>query len=273
MFDHKIIVFSDIHIVEEGQKILGLDTLVQFETGLRHALKKQPDVDRIMIVGDLTHHGRIPQYERLKELLDQIDLPIHLMLGNHDRRDTFLEVFPDAPVADGFVQEVIDLGETHLITLDTLDGPPYREGHHAGRLCQKRLDWLDGMLTKAGGKPVILFAHHPPYKTGFPGMDRIRLLNDDELLDLILAHQNVTMMINGHVHRTISGQVRGIPYAMFKGPSHQMPMDMKGTSSASSVIEPGAYGILCLAGSDVVVHTEDFEIAAQSEVTLDPHSC
>ncbi len=257
MFDHKIIVFSDLHIVEEGETILNLDPLERFDRAVKQARATHPDADRIMIVGDLTHHGRPEQYLRLKEYLETVDLPIHLMMGNHDRRAAFQDVFTNAPNAAGFVQERVDLGATLLITLDTLDGPPYRDDHHAGKLCAKRLDWLDAQLSAAAGKCVILFFHHPPYHVGFPGMDRIRLLDDDVVLEMINRHGNVALMVNGHVHRTISGVARGVPFTMFKSPCHQMPMRMTEQSSSSSIDEPGAYGLLCLSADAVVVHTQD----------------
>lgn len=268
MFDHKMIVMSDIHMVEAGERIIGLDPFTRFEAALAHALATHPDAKGLLMVGDLTHHGTVPEYTRLKAALAEITTPIHLMLGNHDRRDAFHQVFGGV----GFVQDVIDLGDTRIIMLDTLDGPPYPAGHHAGRLCADRLDWLEAQLTAAQGLRVVLAFHHPPYDVGFPGMDRIKLQDADAFLDILERHGNVALMINGHVHRTISGQARGIPFVMFKSPCHQMPMLMAGKTSSSSVDEPGAYGLLCLSADDIVVHTEDFAIAASITPTDDGHS-
>lgn len=256
MFDQKIITFSDLHIVEEGESIIGLDPMERFERGLAHALYVHPDADRVLIVGDLTHHGRIAQYERLKAALADAPIPVHLTLGNHDRRDEFREVFGGT----GFAQESVDLHGLRLILLDTLDGPPYPEKHHAGRLCEDRLAWLETELA-ASEVPAILAFHHPPYDVGFPGMDAIKLMNADDLARVIETSGKVAHLINGHVHRTISGQWRGTPYAMFKSPCHQMPMLMKGTNSSSSTDEPGAYGIICTNGTEIIIHTEDFDIA------------
>lgn len=260
MFDQKIICFSDVHCVEPGEHIIGLDPVARFERGLAHALSVHPDADRVLIVGDLTHHGRIAQYERLARALAAVEIPVHLTLGNHDRRDAFRDVFGGA----GFAQEVVDLGAMRLITLDTLDGPPYPDGHHAGRLCEERLEWLEVQL-RGDARPVVLAFHHPPYDVGFPGMDRIKLQNPDDLSAVLERSGSVAHLINGHVHRTISGQWRGIPYAMFKSPAHQMPMLMAGTKSSSSTDEPGAYGIICTSGTDITIHTEDFDLAGTAQ--------
>ncbi len=265
MFDQKIICFSDTHFVEHGETIIGIDPVARFERGLNHALATHPDADRVMIVGDLTHHGRPAQFERLKAALAGVDLPLHLTLGNHDRRDAFRTVFGGA----GFAQEVVDLGGLNLVLLDTLDGPPYPDGHHAGRLCAERLAWLEDQLSRSA-KPVILALHHPPFDVGFPGMDAIKLLNAGDLAQILDRAGNVIHIISGHVHRTISGQWLGIPYAIFKSPAHQMPMLMEGTKSSSSTDEPGAYGIICTKGTDITIHTEDFDIAGAA--TDDAHS-
>ena len=51
-----------------------------------------------------------------------------------------------------------------------------------------------------------------------------------------------------------------------------MPMDMHTTSSALSVAEPGAYGIVLLRPEGVVVHSDDFTLAEVTPVGADPRS-
>ncbi len=36
-------------------------------------------------------------------------------LGNHDQRENFCAVFPEVPVADGFIQYALDLGDLRLL--------------------------------------------------------------------------------------------------------------------------------------------------------------
>ncbi|WP_261391107.1 metallophosphoesterase [Roseovarius atlanticus] len=100
----KIVVFTDIHFVPEGETIIGLDPAARFAQGLAHAQKHHPDAARIVITGDLTHHGTDPEYRRLQAALADVQIPVSLMLGNHDRRGPFRSVFTDAPqTPEGFV--------------------------------------------------------------------------------------------------------------------------------------------------------------------------
>lgn len=260
----KILIFTDIHIRPEGQTIIGLDPLVRFQTGLAHALRVHRDADHLIITGDLGHSGRVEEYQRVKAALAEVNIPVTLMLGNHDNREAFLEVFPDTPrLASGHIQRAFDLGHHRLITLDTLDGPPFRRDLHSGFLCQDRLDWLDDVLAQAPDRRTLLFTHHPPYSVGFPGMDSIRLKNDISLLTLLKRHPQVCHIFSGHVHRTVSGNINGLAFSMFKSTCHQMPMILAGDSESYSVDEPGAYGMVLLAPDSVIVHSEDFELAQE----------
>lgn len=269
----KILVFSDIHYQDPGETIIGLDPRERFETALAHALAHHPDATRIVLLGDLTHHGRPVQYQSLRESLQATDLPITFLMGNHDRRDAFLQVFPGADVTpSGHVQSTHDLGGTHLITLDTLDGPPYPEALHSGRLCQARLDWLETALAAAGDAQVLLAMHHPAFLTGFTGMDEIRLLDDARFWDILQASPSPIHMLCGHVHRTISGHARGVPFSILKSTCHQMPMMLGVEGSSHSTDEPGAYGIIAMMDDQIIVHTEDFALAALATPTSDPSS-
>lgn len=252
----KVLIFTDLHIVPEGETIIGIDPAARFAEALDHAQTHHPYATRIILTGDLTHYGTVPEYERLRHLLSKAARPVHMTLGNHDRRDAFYQVFPEAARDGSFANEVIPLADATLILIDTLDDPQTRDRPHKGYLCDARLEWLQQQL--AVSDRAIIAMHHPPAPVHFPGMDRIALDNGAEFLSIVAKSGKVAQMIFGHVHRTISGQMQGIPFSIFKSPTHQMPMDMHGTASSSSVDESGAYGILCIGPDTIVVHTEDF---------------
>lgn len=262
----KLLVFTDLHIVPQGETIIGLDPLARFSDGLDHALSRHPDAERIIITGDLTHSGTSIEYMRLHQVLAECPIPIHMTLGNHDRRAAFRVAFPDAPIINGgFVQDVVDLDNTRLILLDTLDEAA--PDLHSGYLCADRLDWMDQAISSAGDRRVMVFLHHPPILTGFPGMDSIGLRNRTELATRLSAHKAVVQIIAGHIHRTIHGsltltQERQIPVAMLKSPCHQMPMNLKTDDHHLSIDEPGAYGIVLSTDDGIVVHSEDFTLSA-----------
>lgn len=250
----KVIVMTDIHITEKENEIIGLDPLKRFQLVYDAALRDHPDAAHMILMGDLTHHGKISQYQRLREALHNCKVPVLPMLGNHDIRENFRDVFPDAPTDNtGFVQEIIDLPDHRLIALDTKDGP---FGYHAGRLCPDRMAWFAAALKGANGRIPLVFMHHPPFKTGIIGMDNINLTNGDEVLDLLAQYPKAHLFC-GHIHRTISGSTRGVAWTMFKSPCHQGVLDLRTPDSSLSIDEYGAYGLLILSSEGVIAHSQD----------------
>lgn len=267
----KILVFTDLHMLPEGRHIIGLDPEARLRPGLDHAARMHPDADRVILTGDLTHYGDEASYQRLKRVLAGFPLPVSITIGNHDDRRNFIRHFPEERLDEhGFVQQVLDFADLRAVILDSnLDVERGHPDHAAGRLCDKRLEWLDRQLAAAGGKPVVIFMHHPPHDTGFKGMDAIKLENGEAFYDLIARHGNVRQIVAGHVHRTISGSHRGIPFAVFKSPLHQQPTPFEVYDTDTSVDEPGAYGILLTTPHGLLVHTEDYEIAEKARRAVD----
>ncbi len=255
----RILIFTDLHYVAEGGRIGHLDPDARFREGLAHALAQFPEAERIVVTGDLAHHGLPEEYAQLSAALAQCPLPVHLMIGNHDRRASFAAAFPDAPrTPEGHMQQVIDTGDTRLILLDTVD-----DGRHEGILCDARLGWLDAALATAEGRPTVVFMHHPPMSVGFAAMDAIGLANRAEFLALLKRRASTCQIVAGHVHRTISGAAGGIATTILKSPCHQSPILQPGMDAHTSIDEPGAYGILYLGDEGPVVHSEDFGIGAR----------
>ncbi len=258
----KILFISDPHICAPGQKIIGLNPSERLQEVLTTATAAHPDAAALVLLGDLTHHGHPDEYQELQRILADVQVPIIPMIGNHDRRDVFLAQFPDAPrTTTGHIQHWRDIGHHRLITMDSLDGPPYPKGHHAGLLCLDRLAFLEDALTTRKGRHAIVCIHHPPFETGVIGMDRIMLANGAAVLDLLAHHGNLHLVC-GHLHQTISGNTRGVPWTVLKSPCHQGVVELVKPTSNLSTDEPGAYGLALLARDGVIVHSVDVDTGA-----------
>lgn len=260
----KLIVLTDLHITPPHETILGISPLKRLRAAVDHINQHHADASRIVITGDITHYGDVASYRFAKGEIDRLVAPKTILIGNHDRRSIFAEVFDDVPLdAFGFVQSVVDIGGWRLISLDTLNGPPYEDSDvHHGILCSRRIAWFEHSLKTADGRQVIVFMHHPPHEVGFRGMDAIRLGNDTAFYRVVEQHRCVRHIVCGHIHRTISGSVRGIGFSIFKSPVHQQPMDFGSGDTSASIAEPAAYGILFASANSVLSHTEDYELSA-----------
>lgn len=260
----KLLAFTDIHLKPEGETIIGIDPFTRLRDALAHGLRRHKDVARIILMGDLANSGRPAEYARLRTLLADCPVPVTLMPGNHDDRDALVEAFDLPRDENGFVQSVIDTPTHRVICLDTVFGTKYLSFASLGQYDAPRQDWLRAELARSD-KPVLLFAHHPPMRVGFAGMDEIRL-RDDDAFAAILEGSPVQHIICGHVHRTISGHWRGHGYTILKSTCHQMPLALENRDLSLSTDEPGAYGIVLLDEDGVTVHSEDFELASDEFV-------
>ncbi len=252
----KLLVMTDLHLTPGAERIIGLDPLERLLASLDHAAETHADAERLILSGDLTHYGDRESYQKLRDALTDRPWPVSFLMGNHDQRGKFRDVFPESPVdPDGFVQSVVDTGPLRIITLDSLDQDDVVL-QHAGHLCDRRLDWLEAQLVDAGETPCLVFLHHPPFRSGFSGMDDIRLLNDDAFAD-VLSKGPVAHVFAGHIHRNITATVGSTPVTVFKSTCHQMPMLLGANGSHHSVDESSGYGIKLADGDSIVVHFED----------------
>lgn len=247
----KLVQITDIHLVTPGERLFGLDPLARFDACLADVERHHADADAIVITGDLTHDGDVAAYESLAERIAGMTAPVHLMLGNHDRRETFRAVFGEARFDEEFVQKSVDLPGGRLVLLDTL-----KEGAVEGELCPRRLAWLKAQLAAAGEKGALVFAHHPPFRLHMPALDRVRLADAEAFADIALEAGNVRHVFAGHVHRPVSGSWRGIPFTTLRGTNQQTALVFEDRFVTSH--EPPAYGVILVEPEGVVVHFHDF---------------
>ena len=225
------IQITDLHFVPGDKPLYGTSPKQRLAEGVSLIRRDHGDVDCVIATGDLAHHGEKEAYETLKKVLHPLEMPVHLMMGNHDSRAPFRAVFPDAPeIEGGFIQFTVNTGDANVVCLDSLVDIP---GDHAGRLCETRLAWLDKELdTLPSDVPFLLAVHHPPFDLGIPHMDEIRLL-DDEALWEVLQKRKPDQMIFGHVHRR-SPVIGGILIYLQRGFNHQGYLDFSKTEGSGS---------------------------------------
>lgn len=256
----KLIHVSDIHI--DPSPILGFDPVGNFAACLAHIAAFHADADRVVITGDLTHHGRAESYQRLLAMLDasplQGRLRPRLLIGNHDSRETFAAVFAGAERDDhGFIQWTEDTEAGRFVYLDTAE-----PGTHAGHYGAERRAWLRNRLDEArkAGKPAWLFMHHNPTAVHVANADAIGLVQEAEFQALLGDHRDtIRHIFFGHCHFTLSGQVCGIPFSAPRSTNHVCWPDFSGIAERMGygAFSPN-YNVCFLGGNATVIHSVDF---------------
>lgn len=246
---------TDLHFVPLGKELFGLDPALRLAPAIDLINREHRDASFLLITGDLTNGGEEAAYRALAEVLHRCEIPVHLMLGNHDSRSPFRTVFDAPSQPDEFVQFVVHDGQTPVICLDTLIDEPDRSD---GALCDARLGWLlDRISDLPGGRPWVLALHHPPMPLGMPNMDRIGL-NEGEALHNVLATHPPAMMLIGHVHRPIHGVWRGVPFHIQRAVSHQVAYRPAATPTLVFQDEPPEFSIISIGKDGPVIHTRGY---------------
>ncbi|SLN19508.1 3',5'-cyclic adenosine monophosphate phosphodiesterase CpdA [Pseudoruegeria aquimaris] len=262
----KLLQMTDIHLTAPDQTIGGRDPWQNFNAALDHALANHPDAEAIFITGDLSDWGETDDYRRLAERIEALPLPVHLCIGNHDDRETFLGTFPEAADENGHVQKVVPLSLGHAVLLDTW-GPE----SHAGHFCRDRARWLADRLAELPG-PVWLFLHHNPVPTGIGPMDEIMLLDADRLADAIARHKGkIAHIFHGHCHIPLSGHFRGIPFSAPRGTNHAGWPNFGAERLLAASDLPQSYGVILVAPEGTMVHMIEFGYQGEIREEGSPH--
>ncbi|WP_193187009.1 phosphodiesterase [Nisaea sediminum] len=247
------IQITDTHFVPGDRLLYGTSPKKRLGAGIELIRRFHTDAEAVLLTGDLAHHGEEAAYETLKEALAPLEMPVLLMMGNHDSRAPFRKVFPDAPeIEGGFIQFSFDVEGARVICLDSLNDEP---GDHEGRLCDVRLSWLDRELGAVpSDKQVIVAVHHPPFDLGIPPMDRIKL-RDGEALFEVLQKRRPDQMLFGHVHRPIAGHWRGIPFYLQRAFNHQVYLSFEAREEVDFVDENPDIGIVRTSEDGIQIFT------------------
>lgn len=195
----------------------------------------QPDV--VLLTGDMTDNGSPNEMRILLELLAPLRAPILALPGNHDERATFRAAF-DMPWAttDGHLSWVSNVGDLHIIGLDTL-----MPGSHAGLFDPERQRWLTEALDASGGRPTVIAMHHPPFLSGMPWMDTMKLSGMETFAEIVSRHSNVTRILCGHLHRPIVTMVGGVTTTVGPSTIHHIELDLDPEAEAAIIDDPVGY--------------------------------
>jgi 3',5'-cyclic AMP phosphodiesterase CpdA len=244
---------------------------------LRALVEMVPRPDLLLLTGDLAEEGDDEvSYARLKEALAGLPFPWFMAMGNHDSREPFQRVFPDAPVAeDGFVQYAIEDLPLRILVLDTLE-----VGRHGGGFCETRAAWLRARLGEAPERPTLIVLHHPPIESGLSWMTE----NPDapwirRLAEIVSGQGNIVAMIAGHLHRPVITSWSGTTLVVCPSSAPQVALDLapidpeRPDGRAMIVADPPCFALHLWDGRQLLTHfgtAEEHDVIAAYTEKLQP---
>lgn len=251
----KLIHLTDIHLTLSGEPVHGLPPETRFRQAIDSINRLHGEADLCVITGDLTDGGEIAAYETLQKALEGLSASYRLLIGNHDDRDHFRQVFPDTATDEsGYIQSAESTGAGRFLYLDTVQA-----GTHAGHYGPDRQAWLRSELDAAGDQPVFLFMHHHPAPVQLPALDSIGLVDGPAFHEILSENRGrIRHIFHGHCHLPLAGSVCGVPISGMRSALHQTWPDFADSKTLYFAPLPPAYGVVFVTDLAVTVHSFDF---------------
>jgi len=232
---------SDPHVqvdADEGASVRALAAAVEAVV----ASERRPDA--VLVTGDLTEHAAAAEYERVRELLAPLTVPVHVLPGNHDDPDALRGYFGTPPAYD------VRCGPLRLVACDTT-----LRGRDDGRL---DVAWLEAQLADDPDTPTVVAMHHAPLRSGVAALDELGLPEADRaaLAELLARHRQVKRVVAGHLHRAITGALGGCPVFVCPSSHLQARLDLRADAPLELVAEPAAFALHVVHGGELVSHVQ-----------------
>lgn len=179
---------------------------VKFAECIARVLALDPLPARMLIPGDLAYlWGRKEDYELSRRLLQPVldaGIEVTIGMGNHDRRENFLERWPEyagrSPVRGRIVSKVRGAYFDYIMA-DTLDQPAETDRWITpGTLDGEQREWLKAECA-AAKRPLLVLAHHPAGELGTPG-DGNTIASARKFGELIMGSKHAPTRCCGYIH-------------------------------------------------------------------------
>lgn len=164
-----------------------------------------PNLDMIMITGDLTDSPTIEAVEEVMPYVNGFYRPWYMAFGNHDisisgklTKKKYLEILRENNSGFTFEKSYYSFSPKKHFRVIVLDAIIDDRVTGNGVISAEEMEWLDNEIANSKDEVIMLFMHHPvkePFKS--PGH---RLNNAQELTNMLLKHKKPIAIFTGHYH-------------------------------------------------------------------------
>jgi Icc protein len=220
---HRFAFLSDTHIMADPTAVArGINMADHLRQVVAEIAAQTARPAGVVVNGDLATDGSPPTagaYRHLAQLLDPLSkrgMPIHLTMGNCDRRRLFAEtltaMLPGTPPVAGRLVNVLQTERANFFLLDSLYNTERTVTE--GDLGMNQIEWLKRALDQHAEKPAIVICHHnvnqPEAKSGTAQEGGLR--DGAALVDVLRPRKHVKAFIFGHTHEWRRWELDGIHF-------------------------------------------------------------
>ncbi len=196
----RIIHITDTHLLDNANEVFhSINTRLNFHRVLSHCLSHHPEIDFVVITGDVSQTGSSSSYQVFHSVISQFEVPIYCVPGNHDKPVYLSRIVPTCP-DDGL--NIVTIHNINLVLLNSCV-----HGQHSGRLSAESLHQLESHLKNSDDRLNVLAIHHPPVLIKSKWLDELGLDNRHELLQIINRYPRNLLLLSGHVHQEVDQQL------------------------------------------------------------------
>ena len=194
----RLLQISDCHLyADTSRRLVGLNTQETFEQVIALAKETAMPADLVLATGDLVHDASPEGYERARIYLEQFNLPVFCLPGNHDIPKTMAYSMESELVS---TQKSVIIDDWLLIFLDSTI-----PGEAGGELSEDELALLKDTLEANTNLHALICLHHHPVKIESAWMDGMALKNPESFFEIIEQNPHTRGILWGHIHQTFEG--------------------------------------------------------------------
>lgn len=193
----RLALLGDLHYHEIDASIPGL--LEARTTFYHHVLEQflNLEADMYISLGDLTNYGLTSELQEIYELLRRQDKKFIHVLGNHDlyaqTRTQVLEITGQQRY------HALETDDALLVFLDTANEMDLEDW--GGWLDFEQLEWLESRVIESKEKPLLVFGHHPVYRTTAGSDKQMGSIHPSiDMWSVLNQNKGIGIYFNGHTH-------------------------------------------------------------------------
>ncbi len=199
----RILHLTDPHLHASRDALMrGVNTDASLEATLARVRGDSRRPDLVLATGDLVQDESRAGYERFRELMKPLGVPVYCLPGNHDAPPLMQETLNDGPFQ--YCGQAVH-GPWALVMLSTVVS-----NDDGGVLTSRELGFLDQALDGTTAAHVLIALHHHPVPMGSRWLDSVALRNAPEFFAIVDRYPAVRGIVWGHVHQTFDRQRGGV---------------------------------------------------------------
>ncbi|MDP2561219.1 3',5'-cyclic-AMP phosphodiesterase [Psychrobium sp. 1_MG-2023] len=196
----QLLQFTDLHLSDK-EALMGINCDESFAATKALATKFH-HVNLTLLTGDISQDHSEASYQKCREVFRNQGHPVAWITGNHDDLSMQNDILSDGDITP--IKRIV-FKHWQLVLLNS-----QLPGQVCGNLADEQLAMIESAASEYPEHHLMLVMHHHPVLMESQWIDNHRLLNSDELWQVIAKVPQVKCIMFGHVHQAVDVTQSGV---------------------------------------------------------------